>query len=99
MASTANAATIFFNPNFFGTPAGFTLFADFDTVGAEAVVASSGPANTVQFVTGDLANAYLAVPGNTTPFLAVRDNGIADIDFGTAVRSFGFDSSSVDTYN
>lgn len=94
-ATGASAATIIFNPGQFGAPAGFTLFADFDTVDSQSLVSG----NNFFFPTGNVPNDAAALPGNATPYLAVLGGGLANIAFTDSVRSFSFDYSTVDTYN
>ncbi|GGE14175.1 hypothetical protein GCM10011529_20740 [Polymorphobacter glacialis] len=93
-AGNAGAATIIFNPGVFGAPAGYTLFNDFDSVESQSLVTGSG----FFFPTGNVGGQAAAIPGNSTPYLAVG-SGTASIDFTNDVRSFSFDYSTVDSYN
>ena len=96
VAGAANAATsVVFLPGVFGTPAGYTLFSDFNTVPAQSVVSGSN----FFFPTGDIPGITAAIPGNNTPYLSVGGGGNANVSFASAVRSFSFDYSSVDAYN
>ena len=95
-ATTANAATVIFNPGVFGTPAGYTLYADFNDTASQNIVTGNG---NFGFTTGTTEGQSVALPGNTTPYLAVYGGGVANVAFNTDVRSFSFDYSTVDTYN
>ena len=95
VAGSANAATVVFVPGVFGTPAGFTLFANFDTAPAQSVVTG----NNFFFPTGDIGGVTASIPGNNTPYLSVGGGGNAIIGFTSPVRSFSFDYSTVDNYN
>ncbi|KAB7647554.1 PEPxxWA-CTERM sorting domain-containing protein [Polymorphobacter fuscus] len=95
VASSANAATVIFQPGVFGAPNGYTLYSDFNTVDAQAVVSG----NNFVFPTGSVSGQYTALPANNTPYLAVLGGGVANIAFNNDVRSFSFDYSTVDTYN
>ena len=89
------AATVVFLPGVFGAPSGFTLVSDFDTSAAQSIVSGSN----FIFPTGDIPGITASIPGNSTPYLSVQGGGVANISFGTAVRSFSFDYSTVDNYN
>ena len=96
VAGAANAATtVAFQPGVFGTPTGYTLFSDFNTVAAQSVVTGSN----FFFPTGDIPGITAAIPGNNTPYLSVGGGGMANVSFASAVRSFSFDYSTVDNYN
>lgn len=95
VAGSANAATVVFVPGVFGTPAGFTLVSDFNTAPAQSIVTGTG----FIFPTGDIPGVSAAIPGNNTPYLSVGGGGNANISFGSSVRAFSFDYSTVDNYN
>jgi hypothetical protein len=96
-AVAANATDFVFNHNVFGTPAGYTLYDNFDDEGGQNLVTGAN----YGFPTGDHPGSSLTVPGNLTPYLAVYGGGVANINFTGVgdVRSFSFDYSTVDTYN
>ena len=95
VAGAANAATVVFVPGVFGTPAGFTLVSNFDNAAAQSIVTGSN----FFFPTGDQPGITAAIPGNNTPYLSVGGGGNANVSFTSAVRSFSFDYSTVDSYN
>ena len=94
-AGTANAATVIFNPDVFGAPTGYTLFDDFNDATGQSLVSGSK----YFFPTGNVPGQAASLPGNDTPYLVVRGGGVANVSFGSDVRSFSFDYSTVDTYN
>lgn len=96
-AVAANATDFVFNHNVFGTPAGYTLYDNFDDSTGQNLVTGSN----FGFPTGNHSGSSLAVPGDLTPYLAVYGGGVANINFSGIgnVRSFSFDYSTVDTYN
>lgn len=96
-AVAANATDFVFNHNVFGTPAGYTLYDNFDDEGGQNLVTGTN----YGFPIGDHPGSSLTVPGNLTPYLAVYGGGVANINFTGVgdVRSFSFDYSTVDTYN
>ena len=91
----AEASTVIFKPGMFGPPAGYTLFADFDSSVSQSVVTGDN----FFFATGNVSGLSAGPTGDTTPYLAVLGGGIANISFAEDVRSFSFDYSTVDTYN
>lgn len=94
-ATASGATTVIFKPGVFGPPAGYTLVDNFDTSTGQALVTGTN----FTFPTGSTAGQYVAPTGDTTPYLAILGGGNASITFGTGVKSFSFDYSTVDTYN